>query len=153
MSLKVSGTKGYKLLVNDDHYAEPRAAYPGRDAGVPGRQSKHWLCQPRAGADLSLGRRKSEKVEKVGDRLRLSRGLPIAATAIATLMMAVEVIFERRHLDRPGGAQTLESVNEGLLDFVVDAALVEFGGQADGVLDGVRIRAAVTDNADAFRAQ
>ncbi len=23
MSLKVSGTKGYKLLVNDDHYAEP----------------------------------------------------------------------------------------------------------------------------------
>ena len=51
MSLKVSGTKGYKLLVNDDQQAEPRAAYPGREAGVPGRQSKHRLGQPRAGAD------------------------------------------------------------------------------------------------------
>ncbi len=56
MSLKVSGTKGYKLLVNDDHHAEPRAACPGRDPGVPGRQSKHRLGQPRAGADLSLSR-------------------------------------------------------------------------------------------------
>ena len=136
---------------------------------------------------------KSRGQGKVGDRLRLSRGLSIAAMAVAMLMMAVGVIFgksrgkvgdrksrgqattfagtfhrrhgrryahdgRRRHLrapsgDRPGCAQTLESVNEGLLDFVVDAALVEFGGQPDGVLDGVRIRAAVTDNADALRAQ
>ena len=63
------------------------------------------------------------------------------------------VVARNRLGDRPGGAQILEPVDEGLLDFVVDAALVEFGGQADGVLDGVRIRAAVTDNADAFRAQ
>ena len=56
MSLNVSGTKGYKLLVNDDHHAEPRAAYPGRDAGVPGRQSKHWLQSPGTRADLSLCR-------------------------------------------------------------------------------------------------
>ena len=56
MSLNVSGTKGYKLLVNDDHHAEPRAAYPGRDAGVPGRRSKDWLPSRVTRADLSLCR-------------------------------------------------------------------------------------------------
>ena len=102
MSLKVSGTKGYKLLVNDDHHAELRAAYAGRDAGVPGRQSKASPLPTEGGSRFialsSLSWRRSTSEEEVQKSIVCNLQKALAQHADGGLTGSVET---RELFDQP----------------------------------------------------